>query len=63
MNQLGNANVDSEKRTKKLLYTPVRGEFDQGNPHEYYDHQKRIITLDNLGMDLPGAHNLVNSSN
>ncbi|CAF1079355.1 unnamed protein product [Adineta ricciae] len=58
-NQLGNANVDSEKRTKKLLYTPVRGEFDQGNPHEYYDHQKRIITLDNLGMDLPDENHVL----
>jgi hypothetical protein len=52
--QLQNENIDSGKKTKKILYTPIRGEFDQGNPHEYFDHQKRIITLDNLGMNLPG---------
>ena len=51
--QLQDANVDSGKRAKKALYTPVRGQFDQGNPEEFYDHQNRIITLDNLGMNLP----------
>lgn len=51
--QLQDENVDSGKRTKKALYTPVRGQFDQGNLEEFYDHQNRIITLDNLGINLP----------
>jgi hypothetical protein len=41
-----------------MLYTPIRGQFDQGNPEEYFEHQKRIITLDNLGMNLPGENSL-----
>ncbi|UJR16500.1 hypothetical protein I4U23_003402 [Adineta vaga] len=57
--QFGNVNVDSGKKPKKILYTPVRGEFDQGNPHEYFDHQKRIITLDNLGMNLPDDNHVL----
>lgn len=57
MGQPPDINVDSGKRQKKILYTPVRGEFDQGNPHEYFDHEKRKITLDNLGMNLPGRVN------
>jgi hypothetical protein len=51
--KLQDVNVDSAKKTKKVLYTPVRGQFDQGNPDEYFDHQNRIITLDNFGMNLP----------
>jgi hypothetical protein len=51
--QLQDVNIDSGKKTKKVLYTPVRGQFDQGNPDEYFDHQNRIITLENLGMNLP----------
>ena len=46
--------MDSTKKMKKVLYTPNREEFDQGNLNEYFDHQQRIITLDHLGMNLPG---------
>ncbi|CAF0844875.1 unnamed protein product [Adineta steineri] len=60
INQLQNDNiVDSGKKPKKILYTPIRGEFDQGNPHEYFDHQKRIITLENLGMNLPDDNHIL----
>ena len=51
--QLQDANVGSGKKIKKALYTPSRGQFDQGNPDEYFDQPNRIITLDNLGMNLP----------
>ena len=47
-------NIDSGKKPKKVLYTPIRGQFDEGNPHEYFDHQNRVITLENLGMNLHG---------
>ncbi|CAF3632054.1 unnamed protein product [Rotaria sordida] len=57
--QLQNINIDSGKKTKKVLYTPIRGQFDQGNPHEYFDHQKRIITLENLGMNLPDDNHML----
>lgn len=57
--QFQDLNIDSGKKTKKILYTPVRGEFDQGNPEEYFDHQNRIITLDNLGMNLPSKFSLI----
>jgi hypothetical protein len=56
--QFQDVNIDSGKKTKKILYTPVRGQFDQGNPDEYFDHQNRIITLENLGMNLPGKSSL-----
>lgn len=49
-------NVDSGKKMKRALYTPVRGQFDQGNPEEYFDHQNRQITLDDLGMNLPSKY-------
>ncbi len=51
--QFQDVNTASGKKTKRVLYTPVRGQFDQGNPDEYFDHQNCIITLDNLGMNLP----------
>ena len=55
---MGDINVDSGKKTKRALYTPVRGQFDQGNPEEYFDHQNRQITLNNLGMNLPSKYSL-----
>jgi hypothetical protein len=59
---LQDGNVDSGKKTKKALYTPVRGQFDQGNPDEYFEHQNRIITLENLGMNLPSKSSFVPQS-
>ncbi|CAF4805159.1 unnamed protein product, partial [Rotaria sp. Silwood2] len=54
-----NINIDSGKKSKKVLYTPIRGQFDQGNPHEYFDHQKRIIKLENLGMNLSDNNHML----
>lgn len=52
--KIQDVNIDSGKKPKKALYTPIRGQLEEGNPHEYFDHQKRLITLENLGMNLPG---------
>ena len=47
-------NIESGKKTRKILYTPNRADFEEGNCEEYFDHQRRIITVDNLGMNLQG---------
>ncbi|CAF3310274.1 unnamed protein product [Rotaria socialis] len=57
--QLQDVNIDSGKKPKKVLYTPIRGQFDEGNPHEYFDHQNRVITLENLGINLPDSNHVL----
>ncbi len=57
--RLNNSNIEiliQEKKTKTALYTPARGQFDEGNPDEYFFRQNRIITLDNLRMNLPSKY-------